>query len=317
LHNLPGLLSLPGAAGVKIFFSESSGNNSCSGRTFIRKVFTAAAEAGKPAAVHTELAGRFTEAVLNSDAAVGDCTGPGGYREQNWLRLHNRTRPPEAAEAGTKLALRLAAETGCRLYLCHLSTEGEFEMVREHKKRYGRESVIAELTPHHLLLDENLAVSGGHQSWAKVNPPLRSPADRTAAALALADGVIDLTGSDHAPHAAAEKAASSPAEFLKCPPGFPGLETLPGAVGGFLMERFPVWEDRLVELTSARASSLFGLADRGAIEPGRRADLVILGGPAVVDSGNFKSKAAYSPFNGMRMALSVYKTILGGKIFEQ
>ena len=130
---LPELLAEPDVAGVKLFFSESSANKSSSDIGFITSVFTIAAEAGKPAAVHSELA-----ALLNPEAA--DDSLP-------VLKQHNRRRPAAAAVAGTALALEIASITSCRLYLCHLSTMAEFAMVQKHKEAYGRNSVIAELTP--------------------------------------------------------------------------------------------------------------------------------------------------------------------------
>ena len=293
---LPELLAQPDVAGVKLFFSETSANSSSSDIGFITEAFRAAAEAGKPAAVHSELG-----AMLQPVAAVDGLTE---------LAAHNLRRPEAAAVAGTALALELAAVTDCRLYLCHLSTGAEFEMVRRHKQAYGADSVIAELTPHHLLLDEEHQVAGGPAAWAKVNPPLRSTADREAAVAALLDGTVDCIGSDHAPHRPEEKACP---DFHSCPSGFPGLETELGLVAGVLQGK----QDRLAEVTSRRASEVFGLGRLGAVEAGRAADLVILGGAAEVAVSEFKTKAKYSPFNGMEMSVSVYKTIIGGREIEQ
>ncbi len=301
---LPELLEEKDVAGVKLFFSESSSNASSSDIDFISRVFTIAAASGKPAAVHTELA-----ALLN--AINEDC---GGCDAE--LVSHNHYRPAGAAVAGTALALELAAVTGCRLYLCHLSTLAEFAMVRKHKEAYGNNSVIAELTPHHLLLDEHHTVAGGYQSWARVNPPLRTPADRKAAEEALLDGTIDLFGSDHAPHQVEEKDMSC-RSFNECPSGFPGLETELGLIAGFLKEHDGKRNISLSMLTSRRAAEIFNLEDRKGIVEGCLADLVILDGPKRVKCSDFETRAKYSPFNGMEMPVSVYKTILGGKIIGQ
>ena len=304
---LPELLSEPDIAGVKLFFSETSSNAVSSDINFISGVFTAAAAAGKPAAVHSELASMLK---------------PAGYAEPgtgaglSLLRLHNMRRPPAAAVAGTALALETASVTGCRLYLCHLSTAAEFAMVNKHKEAYGADSVIAELTPHHLLLNENHNVAGGPQGWAKVNPPLRAESDREAAEEALLDGTVDCVGSDHAPHLLAEK-DSDLRGFDECPSGFPGLETELSLVGGYLKEHLqdPArWLLSLTRLTSRRAAEVFGLSDRNAVAPGKLADLVILDGPAAVDASAFRTKAKYSPFNGMKLSVSIYKTIIGGRV---
>lgn len=313
---LPEMLSESDVVGVKLFFSETSANSSCSDIDFISAVFRAAAAAGKPVAVHTELA-----AMMN----------PSDPRELSGLtplQQHNVMRPAAAAVAGTALALELASVAGCRLYLCHLSVLAEFEMVRKHKEAYGRDSVIAELTPHHLLLNAAHAAPGGQPSWAKVNPPLRKESDRAAAEQALLDGTIDCIGSDHAPHLLSEKDMSR-RSFHDCPSGFPGLETELGAVAGFLQsaagDSVPVvsdsgkeheagWLESLQRLTNRRAAQVFGLENRNAIAPGKAADLVILDGPQTVNASVFRTKAKYSPFNGMELSVSVYKTIIGGQV---
>lgn len=299
LGELPGLLAESDVAGVKLFFSQSSANESSSNIDFISRVFSIAAEAGKPVAVHSELA-----ALLHHDAIDG------GYSA---LAEHNYRRSVGAAVAGTALALELAAVTACRLYLCHLSTMPEFAMVQKHKEAYGKNSVIAELTPHHLLLDENHSVIGGPASWAKVNPPLRSVPDREAAVTALLNGTIDCIGSDHAPHQLEEKEMDN-RSFHCCPSGFPGLETELGLVAGFLKEQGGDWEALVSKLTNQRAAEVFNLADRKGITEGKRADLVILAGAKKIDAASFKTKSKLSPFNGMKMPVSVYKTIAGGKI---
>lgn len=300
-EQLPALLAEPDVAGLKVFFSETSSNSSSSDIEFLSRAFTLAADAGKPVAVHSELGALISATVSHSDSGLP------------WLVQHNRRRPSGAAVAGTALALELAAVTGCRLYLCHLSTLPEFAMVRKHKEAYGSNSVIAELTPHHLLLDDNHKVSGGYDSWAKVNPPLRSASDREAAAEALLDGTIDLIGSDHAPHRPAEKDMSVRG-FHDCPSGFPGLETELGLVAGYIKEgSYKDWIQLTSSLTSCNAAAIFGLTDSGEIAEGRRADLVILDGSRNVDIAAFNTKAKLSPFNSMKMPVSVYKTIVGGQ----
>lgn len=312
VNNLQDLLKEPDVAGVKLFFCESSSNVVSRDPDFIRRAFIAAAEAGKPAAVHAELGGMigvFSGSLAGKDGREG---GEGG--EKDFLRLHNRSRPPEAACEGTALALELAAETGCRPYLCHVSTADEFKLIRKHRREYGRNSVYAELTPHHLLLDTNHRVDGGTQSWAKVNPPLRDPEDRAAAEAALEDGTVDCIGSDHAPHRPDEKNRA----FSECPSGFPGLETSFSVAGGKIAGKSLTGAgiEAISRLMSGRAAEIFGLCDRGEVAVGKRADLVILEYPSQdrIEPDAFKSKARYSPFAGMPRGLSIYRTIYGGMI---
>ncbi|MDC7126310.1 MAG: dihydroorotase family protein [Spirochaetales bacterium] len=303
INELPVLLAEKDIAGVKLFFSSTSSNNSSSKPDFIRKVFSLAATANKPVAVHSELASIIAE---SANIDVSQCS---------FLEGHNLRRPPAAAEKGTELALQLAAETGCKLYICHLSTALEFDIIRKFKAEYGTDSVIAELMPHHLLLDETHHVIDGPQSWAKVNPPLRYQKDREAAIEALLDGTIDLIGSDHAPHKLSEKEQIGKS-FYDCPSGFPGVETELGLIASFLSQKSSNWLSDLQKLTSGRASNIFNLSERSGIREGSLADLVILGGSKRIDSNSFKSKAKFSPFNGMTMPVSVYKTIFGGRIIE-
>ena len=303
INSLPELLSEEDVAGVKLFFSQSSFNSSGSDRGFIRKVFTVASEAGKPAAVHSELGINALDDTVNAGLP--------------YLVNHNLARPSSAATAGTALALELAAETGCRLYICHISSGDELDLVRRYKDEHGTDSVIAELTPHHLLLDENLGVSGGPDCWGRVNPPLRSGSFRAAAAAALLDGTIDLIGSDHAPHTSEEKAAGSDGVYSAdgCPSGFPGLETSLPLVAGFLKEHGGSgWTELVSMLTNERAAEVLGFKNLGGIIPGKRADMVLLGGPKIISCSDFKTKAKYSPFNLMETSVSVYKTISGGRI---
>lgn len=301
LNQLPELLDQTDVVGVKLFFSETSCNKSNTNIKFLKKVFSIAKESNKPIAIHTEMANRLKNNAISYSS---------GFSE---LALHNLKRPTTAAEEGTKLSLKLSAETACRLYLCHLSTDIEFEMVRNHKKEYGKDSVIAELTPHHLLLNHDHRVAGGPQSWAKVNPPLRSERNRASAQKALLDGTIDIIGSDHAPHQKKEKDCKS---FFDCPSGFPGLESELGLISGFLKANIGDWQVLLAKFTSKRASEVFGLEGLGEIKEGAIADIVILGGAKTIKANEFESKSKLSPFNNMETPLSVYKTIVGGKIID-
>ncbi len=310
IDELPALLDEPDVPGVKIFLSESSGNSSSSAEDFLRRVFAAASEAGKPVAVHSELAEKLRKPGKWSAGFKG-------------LELHNILRPAEAAAAGTNLVLKLASDTSAKVYLCHVSTAAEIYMILNHKKRFGEDSVYGELTPHHLLLDTTLKVYGGPQSWARVNPPVRDSLERQMIEKAFCDALsfsgtaaIDLFGTDHAPHIPQDKSD----DFMASPSGFPGLETvLPLAAGfvfGFSGGVNPESVSRLQHFTSGRAAEIFGISKAGKIEHGAAASLAVIETcpEYSVDAASFRTKAKYSPYNGMRLKTRIYKTITGGKI---
>ncbi|MEX2406338.1 MAG: dihydroorotase, partial [Actinomycetota bacterium] len=139
--------------------------------------------------------------------------GEGGQMHEGYhsYSLGLAGQPREAEEIVVARDLAVAKLTGGRLHLCHLSSAGSIELVRRAKAEGLR--VTAEVTPHHLVFsDEDL---GGYDTNFKVNPPLRTPEDRDALRLALADGTIDAVATDHAPHAVEDKEA----EFDQSPPG--------------------------------------------------------------------------------------------------
>ncbi|NLC58191.1 MAG: dihydroorotase family protein [Armatimonadetes bacterium] len=147
-------------------------------------------------------------------------------------------------------ALALGERTGATLYFCHVSTAAELALLREAKAK--GQPVYVEAAPHHLLLsEEDLAALG---NFGKVNPPLRSAADRAALWAAIEDGTVDTLGTDHAPHPRAAKEQPYP----QAPSGMPGLEVaLPLMLTALSQGRLSF--QRLVELTSARAAALFGI----------------------------------------------------------
>ena len=218
-------------------------------------------------------------------------------------------RPPRAAAVAVERALRVAADTGARLYLCHVSTGEELDLIRAAR---GSLSVYCEATPHHLFLDESITSRLGNV--AKVNPPLRSAAHRERLLEALADGKISTIGSDHAPHAIREK--RSP--YASAPSGFPGLETLAGVVMT-LHRRGVINLAQVVDLTSRNAAAIFGLAGQGDIVAGAFGDVTLIDPERewTVDPDAFRSKARYSPFAGMRLCGRVVRTIIAGNPQEE
>lgn len=201
----------------------------------------------------------------------------------------------------------LAGATGAPVHIAHLSTAGSVRIVREAKRRGV--PITAEATPHHLTLTD--AELEGRDPRFKMNPPLRSEADVAALAEAVADGTIDIFATDHAPHAAAEKAAG----ILAAPFGIVGLETaVPLLLDRFVRGGRIDWS-RFVTLWSTRPAEIFGLKAKGRLSPGADADLTILdpNRPVVVDSGTFRSLGRSTPFDGWSLRGAVAGTIVGGR----
>ncbi|HEX6331942.1 MAG TPA: dihydroorotase [Actinomycetota bacterium] len=217
-------------------------------------------------------------------------------------------RPRESEEIVVARDLAVARLTGGRLHLLHLSSAGSIDLVRRAKAEGLR--VTAEVTPHHIAFtDEHLLT---YDTNFKVNPPLRTPEDRDALRAALADGTIDVVGTDHAPHAVEEKEA----EFDLAPPGTIGLETALAAVLTHLVGPGLMALARAVEAMSTVPARLVGAADHGGpIEPGRPANLVLFDPDAewVVESP-FASKSRNSAFLGTTLRGRVIHTVYRGEL---
>jgi dihydroorotase len=280
----------PDVAGIKVFLAGSSSNEIVHHSEQLRLIMRLAAQFDVPVAVHQEL-----QSCLDRVETEG---------LDNHARHHGRYRPGECALAGTALAGEIAIETGCRLYLVHVSTAEEIELIRRLKPR-GR--IFAEVTPHHLFIDESILEAIGNVG--KVNPPLRLAGDNASLLDAVNDGTIDTVGSDHAPHALAEKALP----YDQAPSGFPGLETSLALLADAVHRKLLCF-DRVREITSATPARLFGLFDRGQVAPGKRADLAIIDPLQrwTVQPECFHTKAHYSPFAGRQLTGRVTATVHRG-----
>lgn len=207
--------------------------------------------------------------------------------------------------------VKLATETRGQLHVAHISTAAALKAVRRGKRERAR--VTCEITPHHFVLTD--ADVGAYNSNCKMNPPLRSAADREAMLAALADGAIDAIASDHAPHAPHEKNV----EFDRAPFGVIGLETALGlAISKLHVERrIPM--TRMVELMSANPARIFGLTGRGTLAVGSHADVTIFDAKKkwIFEVARSRSKSRNSPFDGWPMTGKVMATIAGGRIVFQ
>ena len=212
---------------------------------------------------------------------------------------------PSAAEAA--MAARdcyLAALTGGRVHIAHVSTRETVDVVRRAKKE--KISVTAEVTPHHLLMtDERLRA---YDSRYKMSPPLRTKADVAALLQGLADGTIDAIASDHAPHTCEEKER----ELAACPNGVVGLETTLGVV--LSLNQIPL--ARRLDAMTAAPARILGLKGKGRLAPGADADVTLIDPKATwkVDSSKFKSMGRSTPFEGLKFAGRAVHVIVGGRV---
>lgn len=201
----------------------------------------------------------------------------------------------------------LAKETGCRLHLCHCSTEDSVKMVRMAK--YDGVNVTAEVCPHHFSMTSDEIV--GDDANYKMNPPLRTAADVEALKKGLAEDVMDVIATDHAPHGKEEKAQG----ILKAPFGIVGLETAAALTYTHLVKPGLLTIMQMAEKMSYHPARILGL-NKGVIEEGAPADLVIFDPHRewTVDPENFRSKGKNTPFTGQTLSGKVTATIADGEI---
>jgi dihydroorotase len=216
--------------------------------------------------------------------------------------------PAVAEEAIIARDILLAEHVGSRLHICHLTTAGGVDLVRFAKSRGI--NVTAEVTPHHLLLTDDLVMN--YDSVYKVNPPLRTEKDVLALRKGLADGTIDIVGTDHAPHPTEDKDC----EWQSAAFGMVGLETALSVVVKAMIEtKLMSWGD-LVDRMSIAPAKIAGYSRHGQIlEVGAAANLTIIDTTAnwIVDRNRLASKSKNTPFEGMKLPSQVLHTFLNGK----
>ncbi|MFZ0314332.1 MAG: dihydroorotase [Candidatus Korobacteraceae bacterium] len=224
------------------------------------------------------------------------------------FRLGVHGMPNSAEYSVVERDIALARETKSRVHVAHLSTREALEAVRRAKKAKLR--VTAEVTPHHFtLVDENV---GEFDTHYKMNPPLRSTADRDALIAGILDGTIDAIATDHAPHAFHEKQV----EFERASFGITGLETALPIALTVLHHHFklPLW--RIVELLASNPAKIFGLSGRGTLAKGAHADITIFDPKKkwTFYASESLSKSRNTPFDGWNFTGRAVVTIVGGKV---
>lgn len=216
--------------------------------------------------------------------------------------------PAAAEEAIIARDVLLAEHVGSRLHVCHVSTAGSVDIVRWAKSRGIQ--VTAEVTPHHLLLTDEMAKT--YDPVFKVNPPLRTQKDVQALREALAEGVIDIVATDHAPHPLEDKEC----EWQTAAFGMTGLETALPAVHQAMIETgMMTWMDIAARMSTTPARIGQIEKQHGEIGVGREANLTLINPAAtnVVDRRRTASRSSNTPFHGHQFAVSVAATFLRGR----
>ena len=199
--------------------------------------------------------------------------------------------------------IEIAAATGCHYHVCHISTKESVDIIRNAKKRGI--PVTCETAPHYLTLcEDNLREEGRF----KMNPPLRSAADREALIQGLIDGTIDVIATDHAPHSAEEKARGLEGSAM----GIVGLETSFPVLYTRLVKTGILRFERLIEAMSEAPRRIFGLGE--GLLPGAKADLAVIDTvhPFSIDSRQFLSMGKATPFDGWNVYGKIILTLMDG-----
>lgn len=279
---------IPGVAGVKAFLGSSTGSLLLDDEDSI----AAALRGGRRRmAVHSEDEARLRERKV--------------YALKGRPETHPVWRDVETARRSTERVLRLARMAGRRLHVLHVTTADELPLLAE-----ARDFATVETTPQHLTLAapdcyERLG------AYAQMNPPIRDASHREALWRAVEEGLVDVIGSDHAPHARAEKDGEYPAT----PAGMPGVQTLVTvlldhvAQGRLSLSRF-------VDLTSHGPARVFGIAGKGRIAKGYDADFTIvdLDAKRRIENRWVASRCGWTPFDGVTTTGWPMATIIRGRI---
>lgn len=276
----------PGCCGIKIFMGSSTGNLLVPDDEHVREVLR---HIKRRAAVHSEDEFRLRE--RRPLAETGN------------VHTHPVWRDHIAAINCTERLLRIAREAGKRIHVLHISTAEEMDILAKH-----RDIATVETTPQHLTLTapECYDEIG---TLAQMNPPIREARHREGIWRGLQAGIVDVIGSDHAPHTLEEKANAYP----NSPSGMPGVQTLVPIMldhvnaGRLTLERF-------VDLTSHGVQRIFGLAGKGRIAVGYDADITIVDmkKKRVIENSWIETRSAWTPFNGKEVTGWPIGTIVRG-----
>lgn len=286
VDELAALEAMPGCCGVKVFMGSSTGDLLVSDDAALEAVLRSGR---RRVAIHAEDEERLKARKSLTDS--GD------------VAQHPHWRDEETARRATERILALARRTRRPIHVLHVTTAEEVPLLAAHK-----DIASMEVTPQHLSLTapECYQKLG---TFAQMNPPIRDARHRDALWQAVAQGIADVIGSDHAPHTREEKAKGYPAS----PSGMPGVQTLLPLMLHHVNEgRLSL--QRLVDMTSAGAQRLFGMRAKGRLAVGYDADYTVvdLKKSWIIEENWLKSRCGWSPFTGMKITGKPVGTIIRG-----
>jgi dihydroorotase len=235
--------------------------------------------------------------------------GAVAHEGPNAARLGLAGWPRAAEESIVARDALLARDAGARVHICHASTAGTVEILKWAKQQGI--SITAEVTPHHLMLDDSRLAS--YDGRNRVNPPLREASDAEALRRALAEGVIDCVATDHAPHAEHEKCC----EFSAARPGMLGLQTALSVVAATMVVPGLLDWRGVARVMSENPAEIVGLPDQGRpLEVGEPANLVVVDpdGQWTVEPTALASRSANTPYEAMTLPATVTATLLRGRV---
>ncbi len=288
-YELKDLEKLKGCCGIKIFMGSSTGDLLVSNEESIFEILTSTKG---PIAVHAE-----DEDLLNQRKKE--------YESCNDVREHANIRNELVALAATQKIVRLAERAKHKVHILHVSSQEEMEFLRDHKKY-----ITIETTPQFLLMQapecyEELGTK------AQMNPPIRGKRHKEAVWRALENGIVDVIGTDHAPHTLEEKALAYP----NSPSGMPGVQTLVPLMLDLVNQRRLSLE-KVVELLCHNPAKIYHIKNKGHLKIGYDADLTIvdLKKQMKIENSWIKSKVGWTPYDQLKLSAWPFATLIGGQI---
>ena len=289
IEKLGELERVEGCCGVKIFMGSSTGDLLVEDDESLKKILS---NINRRVAVHSEDEYRLRERIniLESDHVN--------------VSFHPKWRDVETALNSTKRLLKIAGELNKKIHVLHISTRDEIELLKSYKS-----FATCEATPQHLFFKspECYETLG---TLAQMNPPIRDESHQVGIWKGVTDRVIDVIGSDHAPHTIEEKKQLYP----KSPSGMPGTQTI-----GLIMTDYylkgRIGIKKLVDLLCTNPCKIFKIKDRGSISVGNFADLTIynLNKSFEIKDDWIESNCSWTPYNGKKISVSPFGTIISGK----
>jgi len=278
---------LPGCCGIKIFMGSSTGDLLVADDQTLADIL---ANGTRRIAIHAEDEDRLRMRKY--------------LAEEGGVMQHPVWRDAETAYKATDRILEIARRTGRRIHVLHITTENEMALLAAYK-----DVASVEVTPQHLTLSAPDCYEA-LGSYAQMNPPIRGEQERVGLWKALSVGIVDVLGSDHAPHEKEKKALPYP----ESPSGMPGVQTLLPLMLDQVNKGLLSME-RLMDLTSAGPARLFNIAGKGRLAVGYDADLTLvdLKKKWTIEEDWLQSKCGWSPFTGRQLVGKPHGTFVRGK----